>query len=79
LSPVFASCLIDARNSVMGFFSAIHKRDSDVLKSSLKLRQNRLAEVLGSDSGAIRDDKNNASLGIHEGGLTVVVSTTIGN
>jgi hypothetical protein len=41
------------------------------------LRQNGLAEVLGSNAGTVRNDKNNAGLGAHEGGLTVLVSTTM--
>jgi len=48
-----------------------------VHKSGLKLSQDRLAEVLGSNAGAIRNDENNAGLGGHEIGLKVVVSTTI--
>lgn len=57
--------------------AAIHKRDANVLKSGLKLGQNRLAEVLGSNAGAVRDDKNNAGFVGHGFGSKVRVSTTI--
>lgn len=59
------------------FFGAIHKRNPNVLKSGLKLRQNRLTEVFSSNSSAVRNNKNNAGLGGHQFGLSEVVSTTI--
>jgi len=46
-------------------------------KSGLKLGQNRLTEVLGSNAGTVRNNKNNTGLGGHENGLKVEVSTTI--
>jgi hypothetical protein len=41
------------------------------------LGQNRLAEVLGGNASAVRDNKNNAGFDRHGFGLKVGVSTTI--
>jgi hypothetical protein len=42
-----------------------------MLKTGLKLRQNRLAEVLGGNACAVRDNKNNTGFGRHQFGLNV--------
>ena len=76
-NPIFRGGLVDVADGIAGLINAIHKRDANVLKSGLKLGQNRLAEVLGGNACAIRNNKNNTGLGSHENGLKVEVSTTI--
>jgi len=53
LHAILRGSLINVANRVMGFFGVIHKRDPNLPKSGLKLRQNRLTEVLGSDASSI--------------------------
>jgi hypothetical protein len=61
----------------MSLIYAVHKRDANVLKTGLKLGQNRLTEVLGGDAGSIRNNKNDTGFARHGFGLKVRVSTTI--
>jgi hypothetical protein len=78
LNTIFIKRLVDVADGLMSLINAIHKWDTDVLKSGLKLSQNRLAEVLGGDAGSVRNNKNYAGFGRHGFGLKVRVSTTIG-
>jgi hypothetical protein len=69
--------LVNATDRIMGLIDTIHKRDANVLKTGLKLSQNRLAEVLGGNAGSIRNNENNTGFVRHGFGLKVRVSTTI--